>query len=166
MTVSILADGVVVEPQVVAGGAIELPVAATQVTVGLGFTCQLQTLYLDIPGPATVQGRRKLIDSAVIRMASSGFPFDIGANQIDAATQPGQTPVTWSNLSGIQGPPTSLNPQQPSEFFSGDVFTDVIDNWTQPGGQIAIQQTNPLPLNILSIVTEIRLGDDVDDGSA
>jgi hypothetical protein len=162
MTVSILADGVVVEPQVVAGGAIELPVAATQVTVGLGFTCQLQTLYLDIPGPATVQGRRKLMDSAVVRMATSGFPFEIGANQIDAATQPGQTPVAWTNLAGVQGPPSSLNPQQPSEFYSGDCFVDLIDAWTQPGGQIAIQQTAPVPLNVLALICSVRMGDDPD----
>ena len=162
MTVSILADGVVVAPQVVKGGTVQLPQPSTQVLVGIGFTCQLQTLYLDIPGPATVQGRRKLIDSAVVRLAASGFPFQIGANQIDAATQPGQTPVPWTNLSGIQQPPNSLNPQQPVQLFSGDCFSDVVDQWTQPGGQIAIQQTLPIPCQVLAIITNIRQGDDPD----
>jgi hypothetical protein len=160
--VSILADGVVVAPQKVVNGTVSLPQPASQVVVGLGFTCQLQTLYLDIPGPATVQGRRKLIDSAVVRLAGSGFPFEIGANQPDAATQPGQVNVPWTNLSGLQQPPNSLSPQQPFELFSGDVFSDVVDAWNQPGGQIAVQQTAPIPLNLLSIVTSIRLGDDVD----
>ena len=162
MTVSILADGVVAAPQVVTSGSVSLGINASQVVIGLGFTCQLQTLYLDVPGPATVQGRRKLIDSAVLRLAGSGFPFQIGANQIDAATQPGQTPVPWTNLSGIQGPPTSARPVQPWELFSGDVFTDVIDEWTQPGGQIAVQQTAPVPLNLLAAVCSIRMGDDPD----
>jgi hypothetical protein len=95
-------------------------------------------------------------------MATSGFPFEIGANQIDAATQPGQTPVAWTNLAGVQGPPSSLNPQQPSEFYSGDCFVDLIDAWTQPGGQIAIQQTAPVPLNVLALICSVRMGDDPD----
>jgi len=70
--------------------------------------------------------------------------------------------VPWTNLSGLQQPPNSLSPQQPLELFSGDIFSDVVDAWNQPGGQIAVQQTAPIPLNLLSIVTSIRLGDDVD----
>lgn len=164
MTVSILADGVVVAPQVVADGSVTLPAAATRVVVGLGFTAQLQTLYLDVPAPVTVQGRRKEIDSVVIRLEASGTPFRIGTNQPDASTQPGGVPDAWANMtpvnttSSVSGP----SPQQPFELFTGDVFANVNDVLGYDRGQVALQQEAPVPMNVLAVIPWSRIQDDAD----
>jgi hypothetical protein len=161
MTVSILADGVVVAPQIVRNGSVTLPAPATLITIGLGFTAQLQTLYLEIPGGITVQGRRKEIDQAVVRVANSALPFDIGTNQPDAASQPNQQTVPWINLSGIQGPVSGPNaPLQPYDLQTGDFWTNTFDQLGVTNGQIAIQQDRPLPLSVLAVIPWARVGDD------
>lgn len=167
MLVSILADGVVVEPQTVAQGSITLPQPATQIVAGLGFAAQIQTLYLEIPGGVTVQGRRKEIDSAVLRIDATGAPFDVGVNQPDASTQPGQVTVPWgaapaSPMTSVQGVLGNNTPLQPFALNTGDLFTNVFDQLGFTGGQIAIQQTAPLPLSVLAVIPWVRLQDDVE----
>lgn len=167
MLVSILADGVVVAPQTVTQGSITLPQPATQIVVGLGFAAQAQTLYLEIPGGVTIQGRRKEIDSAVLRIDATGAPFDVGVNQPDASVQPGQVTVPWgvapaSPMTAVQGMLGNNTPLQPFALNTGDLFTDVFDQLGFTGGQIAIQQTAPLPLTILAVIPWVRIQDDVE----
>ena len=162
MLVSILADGVVVAPQIVSGGAVTLPRPASQITIGLGFEAQLQTLYLDIPGAVTVQGRRKEIDSVVLRIDASGTPFEVGVNQPDAATQPGRVTVPWKNMAAIQGAVSGNTPLQPFALNTSDVFADVFDQLGYTGGQVAVQQTGPVPLNVLATIPSARVQDDVE----
>jgi hypothetical protein len=166
MLVSILADGEVVAPQVVVNGAVTLPQPASLVTVGLGFRAQLQTLYLDIPSPITVQGRRKMIENVVVRMAASAMPFEVGANQPDASIQPSGTEKPWTNMTSVETPSCldvdAARPLQPWELYTGDVFADVFDTLGGDRGQIAIQQTQPIPLNLLAVVPWADVGDTPD----
>ena len=162
MLVSILADGVALAPQTVSSGAITLPQPATAVTIGLGFTAQLQTMYLDIQGGVTVQGRRKEIDSMVTRISASGLPFYVGTNQPDAASQPRNITVPWKNLVQVNGPPSNNSPIQPTDLVTGDIYADVFDQLGGTGGQVAIQQSLPLPLNLLAVIPSVRIQDDVD----
>lgn len=162
MLVSCLADGVVIEPQIVVNGSITILQPATKIVAGLGFTAQLQTLYLDIQGAVTVQGRRTEIDSVVVRLVDSGQPFDMGTNQPDAATQPGAQNVPWQNMTANQTSLTGSTPLQPFQFFTGDIFADVNDQPGMDKAQAAFQQTNPVPLNILACVIFSRIQDDVD----
>ena len=163
MTVSILADGIVVQPQIVVNGSITLPQPATQITVGLGFTAQMQTMYLEIAGGVTVQGRRKEIDSIVVRIDQTGCPFDVGVNQPDASRQPGMITVPWTNMTGAQGLITGDNiPLQPYDLNSNDVFLDIFDQVGGTFGQVAVQQTAPLPLTVLAVVPFTRIQDDSD----
>jgi hypothetical protein len=164
MRVSILADGVLIAPQVVTAGQIVLPQPASAIVAGLGFAAQVQTLYLDVAGPATVQGRRKSIESVIARVTASGTPFEVGANQPDAAAQPGQVTVPWTNMTAVQGAPSSNHPLQPYDFVSADIFTPVSDVIGATGGQVALQQTGPIPLNVLALIINSRLGDDPDAG--
>jgi hypothetical protein len=111
-------------------------------------------MYMEIPGAVTVQGRRKEIDSVVSRVYASGAPFDIGVNQPDAATQPGQVTVPWgiapaSGMVPVQGFLGGNSPLQPFSLNTGDIFADVFD---QLG----------LPLNILALLPWVRLQDDVE----
>jgi hypothetical protein len=161
MEVSILADGNVVAPQTVVNGAVMLPQAATSAVVGLGFTAQLQTLYLDLPGPVTVQGRRKELDQVIVRVASSATPFDVGANQPDASLSPNGDAI-WENMTAVQQQFSPTVPLQPFELFTGDVYGIPFDQLGNDKGQLAIQQTQPLPLTVVAVMPWVRLQDDVE----
>lgn len=161
MTVTGLYDGQVIPPTVVsADGEITLPAPATAVIVGLGFGVQFQTIYLDM-GTPTVQGRRKKVAAATARVAASG-PFTIGANQPDGSTlSPPEIAPYWTNM--VQAPTPTRAPYNwtTAPFFTGDIRIPLLAGFETPG-QAAIEQNEPLPLNILSVISEDLVGDDVD----
>lgn len=162
MTVSILADGNPVTPQVVENGSIVLPQAASSIVIGLGFTAQLQTLYLDFPAPVTVQGRRKRVFNVVLRLEDTGGPFQIGTNQPDASVQPNDANVPWTEAGGMSDvgvPFPNQSPLQPFALFTGDIFVNVGAQLGSDKGQVAVQQTNPLPLNLLALIPWTQIGD-------
>jgi hypothetical protein len=161
MQVSILADGNLVTPQTVVNGAVTLPQAASSAVVGLGFTAQLQTLYLDLPGPVTVQGRRKELDQVIVRVASSATPFDVGANQLDASVSPNGVAI-WENMTPIQQQFGVTPPLQPFELMTGDLYAIPFDQLGNDKGQLAIQQTQPLPLTVVAVMPWVRVQDDVE----
>jgi hypothetical protein len=161
MYVTGLADGGVIPPTLVsASGTIPLPAPATQIIVGLGFQVQLQSPYLPEP---TVQGQRKRISRVTARMQSSGS-FKIGSNQPDASTLPG-APLTaqWSNLADAE-PADVVPPLLPPyggtilPLFTGDIRIPIKGGFAKPG-QVALQQDQPLPLNVLCLLPEIDEGD-------
>lgn len=160
MTVSILADGIPVTPQVVTNGSITLAEAASSIIIGLGYTVQLQTLYFDTPAPVTVQGRRKRIYNVVLRVEDTGGPFQLGTNQPDASVQPGGANVPWANMSDETPPFPNQDPLQPFPLYTGDIFANLMGEWGSDRGQIAIQMENPLPLNLLALVAWVDVGDD------
>ena len=160
MAVSILGDGNVFPQQVVSNGTITLSQPCSAITIGLPFTAQLQTLYLDPPGQVTAQGRRKTIFAVTARVeASRGF--SIGSNQPDAAIQPFGATLPWGQTTPMiewkqRGPSTPAG--QPMQLFTGDVRIGIQTDWVR-GGQAAIQQTNPLPVTVLAMIPEYTLGD-------
>lgn len=157
-TVSILADGSVMPQQTVTNGAVTLPQAYSAITVGLPFTAQLQTLYLDPPGqPTTTQSRRKKIVSAGVRVAASRG-FKVGTDQPDAATQPDNATPAWSNLVEVKERGATVNAGTAIPLFTGDHFINLPGNWDTKG-QIAIEQDYPLPCNVLAIVSYYEMGD-------
>lgn len=159
MTVSILADGIPVTPQVVENGSITLPEPATAITVGLGFTVQLQTLYLEVQTPVTIQGRRKTTPNVVTRLENTAGPFQIGTNQPDASIQPDGEDVPWTNMGDQEVPLSGLTPLQPFDLFTGDIFSNVFNQLGSDRGQVAFQQTLPLPFNLLAVVIWSDVGD-------
>src|SRR3974390_3244974 len=69
-TVTGLADGAVIAPFTMpASGIFTLPLAASNVNVGIGYNCDLQTLPLDIGGENTIQGKVKKIPFVDVRVA-------------------------------------------------------------------------------------------------
>lgn len=159
-TVTGLADGNVITPQVVpANGTVTLPAASTAVTVGLGFQAQLQSVYLDVAaGSETVQGQRKLVAAANVRMqASRGIKM--GSNQRDGSTlSPPQIAPAWTGMDAV--PDIAPKPYNAVcvPLFTGDVRIPTPGGWGKPG-QIALQQDNPLPMQVLSIEPELLAGD-------
>jgi hypothetical protein len=165
-----LADGAVVGPLTAGSfGDVTLPFTASNVKLGLAFTAQLQTVYLN--GDQVVQGARKVINAASFRVAASSG-FQVGTNQPDGAAQnPPQIAPLWSGMAsadltkptgGQTGPVPYANPggQQVTPLWTGDirVVGGNEPSWISKG-QVAIQQTQPLPLQVIAVEPEYLPGD-------
>jgi hypothetical protein len=151
----------------VINGGITLPVAASQILVGLPFTAQLQTLYMESPGGGTMQTRRKDITQVVLRVENSRAP-QVGTNQPDSSTLPNQAIVSWpvgiNGMTQIEDRTPSMPAGLPVPLFSGDLgITNVFTTWDQRA-QVAVQQTEPLPLTVTALVPAVALGDTPSQG--
>jgi len=158
-TVTGVADGVVIDPQTVsATGTITLSTPASNIVVGLGFTAQLQSLYLNTGENPTTQGQRKKVGAVTVRVeASRGF--QAGSNQQDGSTlSPVQVAPAWNNMADV---PDQALPYYGSDIvplWTGDVRVNLTGGFNTKG-QVALQQTQPLPMNVLSLIPEDLPGD-------
>lgn len=158
MTVAILADGSVVANQTVTNNSIALPQPSSQITIGLPYTCQLQTLYLEPPSQQdTSQGKRKDIQGVTVRMESSRG-MSVGSNQTDASTQQNGATVAWNNLFDFKERNATIAAGSAVPLFTGDEYIPIAGDWVDYG-QIAIEQTNPLPANVLGCIAWFSMGD-------
>jgi len=142
-----LADGKVITPFVMpASGTFTLPTAASKVTIGIGYTCQLQTLPLDTGNP-TIQSKMKKISVANIRVAET-----LGL----------KTGTTFSNLVPMKdlviGNVGSMTNTLVTNLVTGDAQTVLDPKW-QEIGQFCIQQDQPFPATILGLMPELTVGD-------
>jgi hypothetical protein len=161
MTVSILADGKVIAnttiTQVSTGVyGFTLANAASYISVGLPYTCQVQTLYIEDPRQ-TVQTKRKNIYAIGARVENSrGLQF--GADQVDASTLDNIVSTTWTNMTEFKdhGLVTDGNAVA---LYTGDYYRNIASSW-RVTGQVAAQQTYPLPAKILALVSYWQAGDD------
>lgn len=157
MLVSILADGGVNPPQMVKGGQITLQSPCTSIIVGLPYICQLQTMYLDPQTQQTTQGKRKDIQSIILRLeASRGMT--VGTNQPDQSTQPNNAIIPWTGLKEIKERGANVAAGNDLPLYTGDYYVLLPGDWDEKG-QVAVQQTNPLPCTALAIVTNFTTGD-------
>lgn len=137
-TVTGLADGVPISPFVMPlTGNFVLPVAASKVTVGLGYTCLLRTLRIDL-GEPTVQGKRKKITAVTVRVA------DTAGIKIGTSIAPDNT-ITMKDFNV-------------STLVTGDGRSLIPPIW-DTDGDYYITQTLPLPASILGVIPEITQGD-------
>lgn len=141
-TVAILGDGNVFTPQVVLNGSITLPNACTKVHIGLAYTAQLQTLYLDIGSEATVQGKRKNIAAMTARVTQT------------RGLEMGQTFDDLTEFKDRDLDTIGL----PIDLYTGDQRMILGGGWNVEG-QMCLQQSNPLPATVLGVIPEITLGD-------
>lgn len=142
LTVTALADGLVVSDLTVSGGSVTLPFSATTAVVGLPFIGQLRTLYLTTEGmvSGTIQGKRKFIPSVTIRAEdtrgiSAGHEFDR------------LTPVQDFIPRGTSTAPIST-----------DAYHLMGPGWDKKG-EVCIEQPYPLPANILGVIVGVTVGD-------
>ena len=154
-----LADGAVIPPQTVSAlGTITLSVPATLITVGLGFTAQLQTAYFDAGPQGAMQGRRKRVSAITARIELSNG-IQVGTNQPDgSALSPPQIAPFWQGLTALPNPRVPPYNYTVPPLFTGDVRIPAPGNY-DTRGQVAFQQSNPLPMNVNAVVTEILDGD-------
>lgn len=151
LTVTGLADGIVIPPFTMpANGSFTLPLAASTVTIGLPYTCDLQTLPLEMGDP-TIQGKVKQIGN-IDALVADTLGLSCGSD--------------FSNLVPMKdlvvGNVSSMLTGQPSQIIidlvSGQARTYINPTNTVPG-QIAIRQSNPMPATILGVVLEVDVGD-------
>lgn len=158
-----LGDGNVIPPQIVApDGSISLAGlpngGASIVNVGLSFTAQLQSVNADGDQP-TIQGRRKAVKAVTGRVVGSRG-MQAGQNQPNGSEQsPIQVAPLWANMDTVPDEgDTAFNALCPS-LYSGDVRVPLKGGYGLPG-QVAFQQTLPLPMNINAFILELQEGDD------
>lgn len=139
--VTILGDGNTFTPQVVLNGTVTLSQPCSKIHVGLAYTCQLQTLYLDT-GEPTIQGKRKNIIAMTARVDQTrglkmGQTFD------------DLTEFKDRNLNTIG---------EPIELYTGDDRMIIGGGWNTEA-QVCIQVDDPVPATVLGVIPEIQLGD-------
>lgn len=166
MVVAILADGVVVPNQVVVNGLVTLPKPASQITIGLPFTPQAQSMHADLPG-TMIQGKRKRITGVTVRVANTRG-IKVGQDQPIAAATPNQAETPWNQapnlMTEIIDTRNDINIGAAEPLFTGDRYFPLAGDWNTADGQaspgmIAVMQDYPLPAEILAFVPKIEVGD-------
>ncbi len=141
-TVAILGDGAVMPQQVVTGGSITLPYAVTKAQIGLPITADLATTPVAITGDATLgQSRIKNINKIWVRVYNSGG-FSAGPDTSHL------TPVKTRHYETPGNAPDLITDEIP--LFVTSQFN--------PSGRITLRQSDPLPLTIVDITTEVAVG--------
>lgn len=167
MTVTGLADGAVISPAVVSGGAITLASPASAVTVGLPFQAQVQSLHLQAEGEMLHDRRKKIVGVTVRLEKSRGVK--LGSDQPNASAQENGANVPWGvypygKMNLIPEKQNLLGPNQGLPLFTGDHYIPIDGDWNQIGqaaapGMVAAQQDFPLPMQILAFVPRWVAGD-------
>jgi hypothetical protein len=151
-----------------ATGSVNLPFRAQRITLGLGFTAQLQSVYLTGGQPAIV-GRRKALYALTAILEASLSP-QAGGNQVDASAV-AKVNVPWT-LPPVPASPTIDPPPQPPTvspggqtvypLFTGQIRLNVPSRFTRPS-QGAVMQQLPVPLNVIGWALDVGPGDAPED---
>jgi hypothetical protein len=139
-TVSILADGLVITPQTVTGGAITLATAASKVHAGLPFTYKLQPMRLDITTQGGSRGMIKRIYEVVI-----SFLNTLNAKYGDSTSD--LHDINWAQEQNTTGEP-ALHTGDVSVHFDGGFSVD---------DPIIISGSDPLPATIRAIIPKVEV---------
>lgn len=146
-TVSVLADGGVVEGLVVDNGEITLPTAASKITVGLPYRSRGVTL--PVAGPqqdGTLLGRRRTIQGVSADVLYSG------AMMMGAAGGDGWEPPLYEQIFK----PGNLLIGNSVSLVTGNVQCQIEGSWTQGDGKIIFETDKPLPLLIRSLTLHLE----------
>lgn len=150
MSVTGLADGVPIPSFTMpTSGTFTLTSPASKVTVGLAFTAQLQTLYLDTQGTAdgSVQGKQKKIANVTLRVADT------------LGLQAGTSFANTLNVKDLTiGNVGSMTNQPVTGLVTGDVRPWMDPLWNE-AGQYCFQQVLPYPATILGVFPSVIIGD-------
>jgi hypothetical protein len=139
--VSILGDGAVQSNKTVTGGAVVLTTLASIVHVGLPYTSKLVTLNLEAGSlDGTAQSKTKRINELTVRLNRS-----LG---MSAGTEGGTLDVVpfRDSADSMDSAP---------HLFTGDKRLPFPQGY-ETSGNIEIQQTQPLPQNIIALITRIN----------
>lgn len=123
----------------------------TVVTVGLGFTCQLQTLAIDT-SRQQIQGKLKKIENVDVRVNNTlGLTIGADFNHL--------TPMKDLVMGNVSSMLTGQQSQIITGLVAGDARTFLGPTYTVPG-QYCIEQSNPYPASILGVFPCLVTEDD------
>ena len=145
--VAILADGGALNPQTVSsGGSITLENPASEVIIGLPFSCIARPTRLNVnAGSTTIQNMPKLISNVALRLINTrGISVSVPNNGR-------RTPIELK-------PRSDEAYADPSQLQNGDVRLATFGSWNRDG-YIEIRQDNPLPAHITAMILEVELED-------
>jgi hypothetical protein len=138
-----LANGYVVKGITVANGVATLDDPASRIHTGLGFMSEMETLRVDMPPTraGTVQGRDKKISKLTLRLYRSlGFWTGVSRDRMREAK---------FGIPSLYG--------QPPALVTGDKDVTLPPDWNKDGTYV-IQQRDPLPLTVLSLMPDVVVG--------
>ena len=141
--VAVVADGNVVSDLTVTSGAITLPRPASKVTVGLGYTCTMETLDLDIAAMKEVM-KSKDININEVTVAFENSRGASAGSLNDDGTADMQEFKPRYDAFGYGAIPLST--------WQEDVYTS--PSW-EKGGGMRIQQTSPMPMAVLAVIPNV-----------
>jgi len=142
-TVHILADGVVVDPQVVsAAGTITLAVAASKVHAGLPYTPKLEPMRPDV---ATRGGTTH---SSLVKVPEMGISFLNTMNATYGVSDSKQFDINWTDARW-------QNNTEITGLFTGDVVVAVDGGFTLDNNLI-ISNHDPLPMTVRALIPKLE----------
>lgn len=146
-TVGVLADGGVDKPtKTVSGGSITLAFDYFVVNVGLPYTQKVQTLPQEAGSQrGTSQGKIQRINEFAIKLNRSFTGFKVGGSEALLKKCQFRKPTT------LMGTPEPL--------YTGTIANQAFNGDLEVGATLLLHNEEPLPMEILSIVTSITTND-------
>ncbi len=126
------------------------PTGYVSAIIGIGYTCQLQTLPIDI-GQIPMQGKVKQLPDVTVRVKDT-LGLTIGTT---FTSQIAMKDLIQGNISSML---TGLPIQAVSGLYTGDARTILDAAYTVPG-QFCIQQSNPYPATVLGVFPHLVMGE-------
>lgn len=141
-SVGILGDGNVFPNQTVVNGSITLSHPVSRACIGINYTCTAQTLPVIIPNQGIEANRKRAVGVGVRFNQSRGLTYG----------------RTLQNLYAVRERTTEPYGQA-TRMLNGIKYLLLDPNWEEDT-QTYFVQSNPLPATLLSIVTDIEVGDE------
>ncbi len=139
--VVILADGEVVDPQMVVDGKVQLTYPATEVQVGLAYIAELETLDLELQGLPTMRGLMRHITRAIVEVEhTSDFDWRLNGGE--------WWPAELLRIDQLQEMPAPV-----TKDISIGGSCDYVN-----GTRLSFKSEAPLPCSINSVVLEVQYG--------
>jgi len=139
-TVSILADGRVHPQRVVTGGAITLDYPASKVHAGLPYTASMQTMDMSLPNSPLIEKQKNVNQVTVLAQETVGLMAGPDKDHLS-----------------LYRPPSITNYGDPLIMVTDQCQIKIASGWSK-GGNVYIQQDQPLPITILALVPDVTVG--------
>ena len=144
LSVKIVADGVVLDEQIVSSGQVVLGTAASEVEIGLPYTHVVEPLPPSVVSNGGT-GRATRLVEAIFRIEdTAAMRLDVGRGLKDIALRQFEDPIL----------------DEPPPLVSRDVKVRAL-GWQPDGSRPLwlIEQSVPLPFTLLSVTTELKVND-------
>jgi hypothetical protein len=143
-----LVDGLVQGPFTVSAGSITLTTPGSQVVVGLSYICDLEPLFFDPGGEATIQGSLKKRTATTLRVKDAArIKMGIDVSSLREFIQGSSSTMPLENLP-FGGP----------GLLQGDIRMVMPQRFNRLG-TVLIRQDLPLPATVLAVISEVAQGD-------